>query len=104
MAVHYDRSPSPHLLPQLDAFRRLSGASAFLELFTRSSPAALRKASLMRLCQPGPVLRKYPNTSASSRRLTASFGLADLGLPRRTILSTRKRSARSNHSLVRCGA
>ena len=27
----------------------------------------MRSASLMRFCQPGPVLRKYSNTSASSR-------------------------------------
>src|SRR5688572_11533408 len=58
-------------------------------------PAALRNASLILVCQPGPVARKWASTSGSSRSVVNSLGAAAFGRPPRRALA--------NHSSVSSG-
>src|SRR5690348_2445791 len=43
-----------------------------------------RSVELISVCQPGPWLRKWLSTSASSRRVVETFGCSDFGRPRFT--------------------
>src|SRR5919107_1365025 len=58
-------------------------------------PAALRSASLILVCQPGPVARTWASTSGSRRSVVNSLGAAAFGRPPRRALA--------NHSSVSSG-
>ena len=58
----------------------------------------------MRVCQPSPLARNAAKTSASSRSLTGSFVIADLGRPRDLILVPSYRSADLKNAAFNSGA